>query len=127
MIVYRTSKVYPQVVEDSLGSSTSVFYGNLGPSLSNLAQEPIAVVPSVVSGELRPLLRGASLTDTAAFSPGLAGCELREVLRSTTTDTEFVASSAAVVGGTLKPALIAYATNEEVAAFSATIVSGNLS
>ena len=127
MIVYRTSKVYPQVAEDSLGSSVSVFYGNLGPSLSNLAQEPIAVTPSVVSGELRPLLRDTSLTDTAAFSSRLVACELREVLRSVTTDTEFVASSAAVVGGTLKPALITYSTNEEVATFSAAIVSGNLS
>ena len=128
MLTYRTSHIYPQWVEDSLRVSASPFYGNLGPSLSNLAQEPIAISPSVVSGELRALLRDTSFFDVATITPLVVSGELRETLKSLSAEAaDIAASTASVIGGTLKTALITYSANEDVASFSAAVVSGNLS
>lgn len=128
MLTYRTSHVYPQWIEDSLRASASPFYGNLGPSLSNLAQEPIAIIPAVVSGELRALLRDTSFLDLATITPLVVSGELRETLKSLSAEADDIATStASVIGGTLKTALITYSANEDVASFSAAVVSGNLS
>ena len=129
MLTYRTSHIYPQWVEDSLRVSASPFYGNLGPSLSNLAQEPIAISPAIVSGELRALLRDTSVFDVATITPLVVSGELRETtLKSLSAEAaDIAASTASVIGGTLKTALITYSANEDVASFSAAVVSGNLS
>lgn len=131
MLTYRTSHIYPQWIEDSLRVSASPFYGNLGPSLSNLAPEPIAISPAIVSGELRALLRDTSVLDVATITPLVVSGELRETLRETlkslSAEADIAASTASVIGGTLKTALITYSANEDVASFSAAVVSGNLS
>ena len=130
MLTYRTSHIYPQWVEDSLRVSASPFYGNLGPSLSNLAPEPIAISPAIVSGELRAVLRDTSVSDVATITPLIVSGELRETgetLKSLSAETDVATSTASVIGGTLKTALITYSANEDVASFSAAVVSGNLS
>lgn len=127
MLTYRTSHIYPQWIEDSLRVSASPFYGNLGPSLSNLTQEPIAISPAIVSGELRALLRDTSVLDVATITPLVVSGELRETLKSLSAEADIAASTASVIGGTLKTALITYSANEDVASFSAAVVSGNLS
>ncbi len=130
MLTYRTSHIYPQWIEDSLRVSASPFYGNLGPSLSNLAQEPIAISPAIVSGELRELsavLRDTSVLDVATIIPLVVSGELRETLKSLSAEADIAASTASVIGGTLKTALITYSANEDVASFSAAVVSGNMS
>lgn len=127
MLTYRTSHIYPQWIEDSLRVSASPFYGNLGTSLSNLAQEPIAISPAIVSGELRALLRDTSVLDVATITPLVVSGELRETLKSLSAEADIAASTASVIGGTLKTALITYSANEDVASFSAAVVSGNLS
>ena len=127
MLTYRTSHIYPQWGEDSLRVSASPFYGNLGPSLSNLAPEPIAISPAIVSGELRALLRDTSFFDVATITTLVVSGELRETLKSPLAEADIAASTASVIGGTLKTALITYSANEDVASFSAAVVSGNLS
>lgn len=127
MLTYRTSHIYPQWIEDSLRVSASPFYGNLGPILSNLAQEPVAISPAVVSGELRALLRDTSVLDVATITPLVVSGELRETLKSLSAEADIAASTASVIGGKLKTALITYSANEDVASFSAAVVSGNLS
>ncbi len=127
MLTYRTSHIYPQWVEDAVSASASPFYGNLGPSLSNLATEPVDIGATVFAGELRALLRSQSISDIATVEPAVFSGELRAILKSVSVETEPVELSASVSGGTLKQTLISYSSNEDVTAVSAAVVSGNLS
>ncbi len=127
MLAYRTSHIYPQWVEDSLSSSASMYYGNLGPSLGNLATEPVDIGAAVFAVELRALLQSQSISDSATVTPVVFSGELRTTLQSVSVGTEPVDVSASVAGGTLKQTLISYSSNEDVTAVSASVVSGNLS
>lgn len=85
MLAYRTSHIYPQWVEDSLRSSASLYYGNLGPSLGNLATEPVSVSASVISGELRSLLKTFAAADAVAFTPSIYSADMRTTLHEVRT------------------------------------------
>lgn len=126
MIVYRTSKVYPQVTEDRVGVVPAPGYGNLGPSLTDLAQDPVAVTATIVSGSLRSLLRGLNVVDVAAITPSLVSGELRTALSATSIVDDRAQVGVAVVGGTLRQALFTYSDANDVATVSASIVSGSL-
>lgn len=127
MIVYRTSKVYPQVAEDRVGVVPSPGYGNLGPSLTDLAQDPVAVTATIVSGSLRSLLRGLNVVDAAVVvTPSLVSGELRTALGTTSIADDRAQVGAAVVGGTLRQARFTYSDADDVATVSASIVSGSL-
>ena len=127
MLAYRTSHIYPQWVEDAVSASASPFYGNLGPSLSNLSAEPVSVGVAVVSGELRALLKTSAAADVVAFTPAIYSAELRTTLREVSAPADPLDFAASVVSGMLKQTLITYSTKEDVAAFSAAVVSGSLS
>lgn len=126
MLTYRTSHVYPQFAEDTVGVSATKYYGNLGPSLSNLSREPVDVAATVVSGSLRSLLRNVGTADATTLTPTLVSVEMRTALNSTSLSEDRVQTGVSVVSGMLKQTLFPYSNARDIAAVSASIVSGNL-
>lgn len=126
MLTYRTSHVYPQWVDDRLGITPSFYYGNLGPSLGNLATEPISMGAAVASIELRAPLSSFLASDSATLSTSVYQIEFRNALTNYSADADVGLLSASVVSITFDTTLVNYYGKEDSASLSASIVEVSL-